>query len=170
MKTKTIYCVLAFLFLLGCKQKEKATPPPSPEKATELRNVVVEWMECEECDSSQLENVVKQGDLVIGTLVQILENGPSSAKKEELMDHLASTYEELVQYQATHPEAKISFTKEEYIKTYMDNYEALYRTRAATALGKFESSRAREALNKASENKTLRKDVLEAIDLARKKK
>jgi hypothetical protein len=162
--------VLAFLLLWGCKQKEKALPPPSPEKATEIRNAVIEWMECEECDGNQLENVVKQGDIVIGTLAQILENGPSPAKREELREHLAATYEELAQYQTTHPEAKISFTKEEYINTYLDNYEALYRTRAATALGKFESSRAKDALRKATENKALRKDVRDAIDLALQKK
>ncbi len=168
MKTIFYYPGMILVFLvLSCCTAEKKVAAPTPEKANQIRNAVTAWMECEECENKELNNVTEQGEVVVPTLIAILKEGPSAAKKEELILHLNKSWDDLVAYQKTHPEVKVSQGKEEYVKTYLDNYIALYQTRAAIALGTFKSSKeAKNALQNASTDKALRADVVEVVKKA----
>lgn len=54
------------------------------------------------------------------------------------------------------------FLSMDHVKTYMDNYVALYQVRAATALGTIGGPEAKSALEEAS-LKPLREDVNKAV-------
>ena len=75
------------------------------------------------------------GQVAVPSLVATLREGPSQANLELLRRNLTTTYRRLKEYEQTHPEAKISGSEAEYVKSYTDNYIARYQSRAATALG-----------------------------------
>ena len=80
-----------------------------------------------------------------------------------MREHLITTYKKLKVYEKTHPEAKISMTQEQqYVKTYLENYDALYRVRSATALRTLGGPQSREALERASKL-PLREDTKQAV-------
>ena len=151
-----VACVLS-----GCPKKPEP-PPLTPEKATEVRNAVVAWLECEECTEGQLDAVVKLGEVAVPSLVASLREGPSPAGREGVQRHLMQTYKDLKAYAATHPEADVKMSEDEYVKMYMDNYVALYQTRAAEALGTIGGDAARDALNEAGKTAT-REDVKRTV-------
>ena len=142
--------------LLGCcfavaKCDKQGMPVPlSPQQATQNRHAIVNYMECEECDDGELQAVVKLGALAIPTLAASLREGPSPSQIEMLRRNLIRTYRELKAYELTHPDAVVPGTEEQYVKTYLSNYVALYQVRAATALGKIGGPEARRALQEAS--------------------
>jgi len=145
--------------------KPVGAPILSPEQAAEVRHALVEWFECEECTEGQLDRVVKFGQLVVPSLGATLREGPPPASIEELRQHLLANYRNLAEYQSTHPDepVKLPMGEAEYVKTYLDNYVALYQVRAATALGTIGGPAAREALLSA---RPVRSDVRSAVEQA----
>jgi len=109
-----------------------------------------------------LESVVKLGAAAVPTLTASLREGPSAASRELYRRNLAATYKELKEYERTHPTAKVAQSEEEYVKTYMENYVALYQLRSAKALGEIGGPEARKALEEASRQQ-LREDVQAAV-------
>ena len=147
---------LLLTMLLGCcfavaKCDKQGVPIPlTPQQAAQNRHAIVNYMECDECDVGQLEAVVKLGALAVPTLAVSLREGPSPSQIEMLRRNLTKTYRELKAYEMTHPDAVVPGTEEQYVKTYLENYVALYQVRAATALGKIGGPEARRALQEAS--------------------
>jgi len=111
-----------------------------------LRRDVLAWLECEECTEGELDAVLKEGNNAVPTLAAVLAGGPSPANRERLRRHLEETWDELQTYARTHPEARIDLGREDYVALYMDNYVALYQSRAAHALRQIGTSAAKEAL------------------------
>lgn len=107
-----------------------------------LRRDVLAWLECEECDQNELQLVLEHGADAVPTLGAVLEGGPSPANRERLRRHLEGTWDELQAYGRTHPEARIDLARDAYVAMYMENYVALYQSRAAHALGSIGSSEA----------------------------
>ena len=141
----------------------------SPEEAANARRTIVEWFECEECESGELEAVVKLGQTAVPTLAATLRDGPSPAARETLRMHLVDSYEQL--RKQTGPESKVDMSEEQYVKTYMDNYEALYRVRAAQALsaiGGADAQRALESANDYDLRDDVRAEVTEALQKMRR--
>lgn len=136
-----------------------------PEQSTQARRTIVTYLECEECEEGELEAVMKLGQYAVPTLAATLREGPSPASRELLRRQLLDTYQKLKEYERTHPNAKVSQSEEEYVKTYAENYVALYQSRAATALGAIGGPDARKALEGASQL-SLRDDVKAAIKAA----
>ena len=163
------YLLLTMLF--GCcfavaKCDKQGMPVPlTPQQATQNRHAIVNYMECEECEDGQLEAVVKLGVMAIPTLAASLREGPSPSQIEMLRRNLIRTYRELKAYELTHPDAVVPGTEEQYVKTYLGNYVALYQVRAATALGKIGGPEARRALEEAS-SAPLREDVRAVVRTA----
>ena len=154
-----VLCLAAW----GCPGPiEPEKPTLTPEKAAEARRIIVAWLECEECTDGELEAVVKLGVVAVPSLAASLREGPSPASRELLRRHLITSYQKLKKYEATHPEAKVPMGQAEYVKTYMDNYLALYQVRAATALAAIGGSDAKRALEKALKA-PVRNDVRAAI-------
>lgn len=149
--------------LLGCpKEPEPPTVTMEPEEAAEARRMIVEWLECEECENGELEKVTGLGEGAVPTLAATLEEGPSAASRESYRRHLVQTYNRTMEYARTHPEAELDMTEEEYVDAYMGNYVALYRNRAAIALAAIGGDYARAALEKARDAE-LREDVRNTV-------
>jgi hypothetical protein len=153
-----IITIVALLATQGCKQSETQKVNVTPEEYEVIRTAIIDWMECEECTEGQLESVVRLGEPAVLSLAAILEGGPSVAKLDILEEHLRATYKDLIEYSTTHPENKPENSEEEFVRQYMDNYKALYQSRAAIALGEIGGKSANEALTKAS-TRNLRSDV-----------
>lgn len=159
-----LFFLVLFLALWGCEKK----PMLTPEEAAEARRTIIAWMECEECTDGELEVVVKLGKTAIPSLSAILGRGPSQSKREVLRRHLVKSYQKLKYYETTHPEAKVPMNEDEFIKTYMDNYIALYQIRSAEALAVIGGSDAKKALKEALQV-SIRDDVRAVVNTALEK-
>jgi hypothetical protein len=165
MKSCALLMILLALGLVvrDCQKRDPTHPPLTPEQATVARRAIINYLECDECEEGELEAVVKQGPAVVSSLVATLLEGPSRANLETLRRQLITNYRELKEYERTHPDSKVPGTEEQYVKTFTENYIALYRVRAATALGAIGGPEARRALEEAS-RKSLRTDVQAAVN------
>jgi hypothetical protein len=182
MKRMALALVLSVVCLLspGCRKADPGQgqgpgPTPAPDvpsgvdpsrltsdQKAEARRTIIAWLECEECTEGQLEAVVKLGAAAVPSLAASLREGPSQASREVYRRNLAATYRELKDYERTHPEAHVTMSEEEYVRTYMENYVALHQTRSATALGAIGGPEARRALEEASRAQ-FRDDVMHAV-------
>lgn len=172
MKQITLFTILLTISMTASGCRRGGTGPNanqgsgqvklSPEQATEARKTIVTYLECEECEEGELEAVVKLGQAAVPTLAATLRGGPGVANRELLRRQLQDTYKKLKEYEKTHPNSKVSQSEEEYVKTYSENYVALYQSRAATALAAIGGPDARKALEEAS-GLPLRADVKAAV-------
>jgi hypothetical protein len=151
--------VIGFGCLPGLQKKK----PLTPEEAAAARRTIVAWLECEECTDGELEAVVKLGEVAVPSLAATVREGPSPAKLEELRRHLEANYRRLKDYQSTHRDTVVPMTSREYVNTYMGNYIALVRSRAAIALGKIGGPEAKKALQSA-QRMELRRDAAEVVE------
>ena len=156
MKKFHIVLAAAVLSILGASTF--AAAELTPEQSLEVRRAVVTWLECEECTEGELERLVRYGEFAVPTLAATLERGPSPATLEKYRLHLESSYRNLIEYSRTHDEVKIEQTEEEYVKQYLENYQAHYAVRSAQALAKLGGSNARKILEVAAKRK-MREDV-----------
>lgn len=139
-----------------------------PEVAAEVRQAVVAWLECEECEEGELEAVKKLGANAVPTLGATLERGPSAASRERARRHLEDSYGKIAEYVKKNPEEKFDVSREEYVKIYLDNYAANYRVRSAQALSAIGGEQARKHLADAAATRSQREDVRAAIEAAAK--
>jgi len=159
------------LVICGCVPK-KAEPPTktslSPEQAAESRRTIITWLECEECSDGELEAVVKLGSIAVPSLAIILREGPSRANRELQRRHLMTTYQRLKSYQAKHPELVLPMSEEQFVGTYMDNYAALYQSRAAMGLAAMGGTDAKRAIEDAAKV-SFRDDVKATVQASMEK-
>jgi hypothetical protein len=153
----------------GCRKK---APPATisrqdmiAERADALRQALVTWFECEECTNRELEAVVAFGPPAVPSLAATLRQGPSPAMLEKARGHLQETYQQLKAYERTHPQNKVTQDEAGYVSVYLENFDALYRVRAAKALGAIGGPDAKQALAQAKDLK-LREDVARAAQAA----
>jgi hypothetical protein len=145
-----------------CHKNNPGTSPLPPEQAAQARRTIVNYLECEECESGEIEVLVKLGQVAVPTLVATLLEGPPRTSLEVYRRNLAARYRELKEYERTHPETKVPGSEQQYVTSYSDNFVAGYRVRAATALGLIGGPEAKRALEEAS-RLTLRNDVETAV-------
>lgn len=155
---KTINIVLAAVALSMLGSSTFAATELGPEQSLEVRKAVVTWLECEECTDGELERLLRYGEYAVPMLGAVLERGPSPATLEKYRLHLESSYRNLIEYSRTHDEVKIDQSEEEYVKQYLENYQAHYAVRSAQALAKLGGVEARRILDAAGKRKT-REDV-----------
>ncbi|HEX8151701.1 MAG TPA: hypothetical protein VF698_01190 [Thermoanaerobaculia bacterium] len=174
MNAKAIHVSLCALLLLGAGAQAVAQPRPVPQPApakmtvaeTEAaRQALINWFECEECEERQLQAVVKLGERVVPSLRAALLEGASPASEAFLRRELEKRYDQLRRYAETHPEAKVSSSREEFVAMYLANFHAQYRTRAAEALGRIGGATAVRALEEAAKGNQ-RPDVQESVKRA----
>lgn len=150
-------CVVA----LGC-QAVYGQANRSSEEQVKVQQTIVDWLECEECVDGELEAVVKLGEALVPSLANTLQRGPAPERLESVRRRLSDNYDALTAYAKTHPETRIPMTKDEYVRTYLDNYVALYRVRSAQALSRIGGAEARRALEQARDA-GYREDVSGAV-------
>jgi|SRR5262245_1978265 len=161
-----ITIVALSLPIIGCcRPSSSGQEKMTPVQATEARRAIAAYLECEECDSGELEAVVRLGQKIAPSLAAILRDGPSPATRELYRRQLLATYKGLKEYEANHPKAKAPMEEEKYVKTYLDNQAAFHRIRAATALAAIGGEDARKALEQAQEAE-YRDDVKLAVKAA----
>lgn len=144
-------------------QREAKQPQLPPEVAATAREAMVEWLECEECTEGQLEAVLEFGSILTPSLAATLREGPSQASRELLRRELNRRYDELVAYQKAHPERIALSSRDTFVRQYMENFDALYRVRAARALAAIGTPGARRALEEAS-RRDFRSDVRAVLE------
>lgn len=164
---KSIIFFSIIILAAGCTT-EKAAVKLSPEQADKIRIAIMNWMECEECSGGELDSLVQYRQKVVRSLGAILADGPSPARRETYESQLRDAYREMVEYQKSHPENKTAGSEGEYVDTYMQNYIALYQTRAATALSVIGGEEARNILEDAGKRE-LRSDVKAVVQEALRK-
>jgi hypothetical protein len=101
----------------------------SPTEAEAASQIVLSWLECEECFDGQLEAVIRLGREGVPSLAIALREGPSRASQAALRHHLILSYRQALQSGSPH-----HMTEAEYIRQYLGNYSALYQIRAVRAL------------------------------------
>jgi hypothetical protein len=143
----------------GCAAQTAPTPmmSPPPEKAVEIRNTVMAWLDCEECNDGELQAVVKLGEAAVPSLVASLRDGPALATREQLRRHLEESYTRLQDRNRT--------TAAVYVQRHTENLVALYQVRAAHALSIVGGPAARQALENA-QAEPYRDDVKQSIRAA----
>lgn len=100
-----------------------------------IQKTLITWLECEECTSNHLKNVVQLGPKALPFLKSALIFGPSDSRSRELALHLRQEYKKLKEYQASNPKFQIPLSETLYIETHINNFSNQYRTKSATALG-----------------------------------
>src|SRR5512134_3649634 len=82
----------------GCAAPAPPTTTPAmppPERAAEIRSIIVAWLECDECSEGELAAVVKLGQAAVPSLAANLRDGPSPARREQLRRHLEESHARL---------------------------------------------------------------------------
>lgn len=154
--------IMVLCFTAPDCRKPGGTPGLPPEQAAQARRAIVTYLECEECEVDQVDAVIKLGQVAVPTLVATLLEGPPRTNLEVYRRHLTARYRELKQYEQTHPQVTVPGSEQQYVESYLNNYVALYRVRAATALAAIGGADAKRALEEAS-RMTLRNDEREAV-------
>ncbi len=142
-----------------------ATPLPSLTPPTEPFDIVLAWIECEDECEPLLQSVVQLGPEATPLLIRTITEGPPPERLEAMQRHLAQSYEEIVAYSRSHPEAALSIGQEEYVSLYLSNFDALYRIRSAQALVAIGDPEAFGAIQEALRSAE-RQDVREALQEA----
>jgi hypothetical protein len=155
-----VICVsLAVAACAGAPRTAALAPGPDPVAAqTALRN----WLECEECWDGELAAVVALGDEVTPSLAATLREGMSPAARARLARQLGERYDERAAWAEAHPETRPTMTRKEYVEHHVANRDALYRVRAARALGQIRTPAAllvlREELER-TEHEGIREEI-----------
>lgn len=124
---------------------------------SEASRAIISLLECEECTDGELEAVKRLGETAVPILVAYLRNGPSPPNLEKQKEHLIKRYEQVKAYGNSHA-LTFEISKKDYVRTYVENYKALYQIRSAQALSAIGGPDARRALREASQL-PLREDV-----------
>jgi len=144
---RSAWLALGAALLLGCPARDGAAP--AQQRVASSRERLVAWLECEECGDGELVNVVALGPAVVPTLAAVLRSGMSPAQRAKLTLQLEQRWEERRAYESEHASESRLASREQYVAGHLESRDALYRVRAATALGRIGSDEAIEALRAA---------------------
>lgn len=117
------------------------------------------WLECEECQGTELGSVLSLGTRALPTLGRSLKTGPDVHRVQLVRDHLQSSYHSLVGYQNAHGLAPIGISQSQYVDRFLGNYDATYRVRSAIAIARIGGVQAKDLLIQGSALPNLRPDV-----------
>jgi hypothetical protein len=180
-KTLIAGLVLAMGLQTACDAEPKpaekrgsAEPAGKGESRPELREVILAWLECEECGAGELQAVTERGPGAVPLLIATLKHGISPARRARLELQLRERFSRLEAYRERHPdrpEVIPELTFEEFVAHHVSS--SRYRGRAALALGRIATPDAEAALR---ENRNVEhlpsvakaiRDALRMIDVSR---
>jgi hypothetical protein len=129
------------LGLAACRQQSL-----KPEEELTVRR----WLLCDECLEGELDSVVVKGNGVVGRLADALKGPPQRGRRNVELQARAMY--------ARGPQVAIS--QQKFVEHYLDNYEAVYQSRGAVALGRIPTPEAHAALlNALRRDSVYREDV-----------
>lgn len=150
----TLVCVIAALLAGPALAQPEPLAVAQREAAARALST---WLESEHGDPTELTPLVQLGEAVVPSLIAALERGPSPARRERLRRTLHEDYAGFARRVGKPP------SKEVFVAHYMGNFDAVYRARAARALGAIGGSHARAALARQL-SKPMRPDLRAAIE------
>ena len=157
-------------FLPATSQGVSGSSRMSRAETVKATQALAKWFDCDSCGEADLKAVTRHKQAVVPSLVATLNAGLSPANRQALHDSFGARYDELDAQGRKDPKFKMKSTKDEFIARYVDQYDALYRMRAAEALGAIGGANARAALKTALTNAKsadVRKAIQEALQTAR---
>jgi len=128
---------------------------------------VEHWLECEECQGTELGSVLSLSTRALPTLGRSLMTGPDPRRVLRLRDHLRNSYQGLVDYQTAHGPDSLGISQPAYVDRFLENYDATYRVRSAIAIARIGGARAKALLTQGSALTGLRPDVRARIAFQR---
>jgi hypothetical protein len=143
---------------VSCQRSIVAVPD-----AAAARRAMVAYFECEDCIDGELAAVVRFGPSIVSSLAATLRGGPPPASREIVRSRLARAYGGAQDPSWRPSDDPNAWNQGEYVQHFLDNYVALYQSRAALALGAIGGPNALRALEEAA-RLPLREDVLETIN------
>ena len=162
--------LVALFFLTHWNIPETASAEADPDQSVEEfdknQDIILAWLECEECQYGELKSVVALGKLAVPSLAAALQVGPSPASLEELRLYLIETYQQLQREQLIQRKHRL-WTVDQYVNEYLQTYMNLYQVRAAKALGTICTPDAKTALVKNLPD-TKSATVMAAVEAAQK--
>jgi HEAT repeat protein len=135
------------ILLVACREKEQF-PSVTPDESAKATTALASWLECVECQSGELEAVIRYSHTIVPMLTAVLRDGASPATRELLERQLSDRYALLAAYATAHPESGLS-SKEEFIANFLNNFDAQHRIRASRALAEIGGEDAERALQEA---------------------
>jgi len=138
------------------------------------------WLHCIECVDGEADSLRALGQRKQWALSRRLREdllaGPSPERRYHIQQQFRRTWHSVQDYASRHPDDHLSalqVDEADYVRTYLDNYLATYRVRAATALARVAGHDAVAALDAAlqgeltTQGDSLRADVRTALQFAR---
>src|SRR5688572_19753534 len=116
--------VLTFALALPLVASGQAQKPSSKQREQAARALAT-WLESDDFDPRRLAPVVKDGQLVVPSLIAALERGPSPAKRELVRRSLEADYEALAAAARSDPSRRLR-SKADFMEHYLSNFDALY--------------------------------------------
>ncbi|HXD74088.1 MAG TPA: hypothetical protein VN628_10145 [Vicinamibacterales bacterium] len=144
MKRRTVF--VALLAGLACGGQLSSAQPLPP---ADVQRILVTYLECEECQSGELQAVVRLGDTAVAPLAQFLREGPPQSTLDPLRQHVIAQYQQDVEYRNLHSLAAPTMSADQTVALYAGNFSRMYRLRAVRALGAINSANAKAALMQA---------------------
>jgi HEAT repeat protein len=134
---------------LHCRDVESSQQPMGARPTADAR--IAAWLDCDECGEGQLAAVVELGDAVVPSLAATLRDGLSPAYRKRLELRLREHYASRRARGETVSGEAPSLGVDAYVAQQVGSWEALHRSRAATALGRIGTEAARRALRETLE-------------------
>jgi hypothetical protein len=130
-----------------------------------IQETLFNWLECEECTSTQLKAVAQLGPKALPFLKSAFTSGPSDSRLRKLALHLRQEYKKMQEYQASHLKFKIPLSETQYVETHVVNFMNQYRTNAEIALVSIGGPEAIDALKKSlnDESPNIGQDAVGAL-------
>jgi hypothetical protein len=156
MSDSARHAVMCCVALAGCSA---AGPVPVPLPHQQV--VIERWMQCQECDRSELDSVTALGQAAVPRLRDYLLNGPEPERVDRVRAHLERSHDST----SAHSPQPLHMRKAQLVQTFLGNLDAVYRARSARALREIGGDTARVALDSAR-HLNLRRDVLQEVQAA----
>ena len=137
------------------------------------------WLHCTECSDGEADSLASLGQRKPWALFRRLRRdvlaGPNARRRDNVQQQFRHTWQSVQDYSIAHPAAPsgLQANQTEFVRSYFDNYVALYRVRAGIGLARVAKAGAVPVLEAAltgelsTPGDTLRNDVRAALEIAR---
>lgn len=144
MRAKMIVLLAAtcWALLIASCNGDRANPEPNPDALSDrqVHQVILYWLDCDDCTDGEFQSVVALGDKAVDFLGQVYVGDPVDGivvpeLEATVLRDLRATYRQLRLAKEGNPDHPgILVSEQEYIDRNVARLNARYQSRAATAL------------------------------------